>query len=88
MHLYFHNRDLIDRFNIYCSQQKGWLPPDYGKRKYQDMAPESKAVIDNFHGNGTSGSGETAYGAVLARQDYFLASATQSVQALPVGQTV
>lgn len=83
IHIRFHSRELIDRFNIYCCQQKGWLPPDYGKRKYQDMSEESKAVVDGFHGNGTPGSGESAYSAILVRSDYYLAPVTQSIQALP-----
>lgn len=77
MHLVFHDRNLIDRFNIYCSQKKNWLPPDYGTHKYENMSEESKAVVDSFHGDGTTGSGQKGYEAVLIRANYFLAPPAQ-----------
>ena len=51
MHIRFHNEELLERFNIYCSRGKNWLPPNYGKRTYADMPQEEQAVIDSFHGN-------------------------------------
>lgn len=87
MHLKFFSQDIIDRFNIFASQRKGWLPPYYGKVSYENMEDEAKAVIDSFHGNGSPGSGKAAYGEVLARSDYFLAPVSQSMQALPAAQT-
>lgn len=44
------NLDTLKKFNIFGSQQKGWLPPSYGKKKYQDMTPEEKSVINEFQG--------------------------------------
>ena len=32
MHIKFHNQALVDRFNIYCSQKKNWLPPTMAGR--------------------------------------------------------
>lgn len=49
-HIKFKNQDLLDKFNIFASQRKGWLPPDYGKTAYDDMSDESKTVIDAFQG--------------------------------------
>lgn len=73
VHIKFTCPELIDRFNIFCARQRGWLPPNYGRTKYADMTPEEKAVVDSFHGDNTAGSGEKAYDAVVARSDYFLA---------------
>lgn len=83
MHLEWTNRDLVDRFNIYCCAAKGWLPPSYGKKKYNDMDAEERAVVDSFHGDDTPGSGEKEYGKILARAGYYLAPANQQVLALP-----
>jgi ribonuclease HIII len=30
--------------------KKGWLPPSYGKVKYNDMSKEEKIIIDEFEG--------------------------------------
>lgn len=49
-HIYFLDKELLDKFNIYGSQKKGWLPPSYAKVAYEDLDPESKAVIDEFQG--------------------------------------
>lgn len=49
-HITFTNQELVDRLNIFASQEKGWLPPAYGKKHYKDMDPEEQAVIDSFQG--------------------------------------
>lgn len=66
MHIKFHKQDLVDRFNIYCCKHKNWLPPSYGKRKYEDMPAAEQAVVDEFQGR-------EAYENVMQRADYFLA---------------
>lgn len=66
MHIKFHNQDLVDRFNIYCCKHKNWLPPSYGKRKYEDMPAAEQAVVDEFQGR-------EAYENIMQRADYFLA---------------
>ena len=76
---------LVDRLNIYASQKKGWLPPSYGKKRYKDMTPAEKAVVDSFHGDGADGSGEEAYAQVLANPTFYLAEPTQSFPALVGG---
>lgn len=65
-HIQFTDQDLLDRFNIFGSQRKGWLPPSYGRRRYRDMDAAEREVIDAFQG-------EDAYERVLDRADYFLA---------------
>ena len=73
---------LVERLNIYASQKKGWLPPRYGKAKYQDMNPGEQAVVDSFHGDDSKGSGEKAYTEVMAKADFYLAEPTQKLPAL------
>lgn len=78
MHIKFTNMELLDRFNIYCARQRGWLPPSYGNVKYTDMEVEEKAVVDGFHGDGTNGSGQKGYDEVVARAGYYLAPANHA----------
>ena len=77
MHIRFHNEELLERFNIYCSRGKNWLPPNYGKRTYADMPQEEQAVIDSFHGNGEPASGKKRYAEILAKRDYYLQAPKQ-----------
>lgn len=76
---------LVDRLNIYASQKKGWLPPRYGKARYKDMAADEKAVVDSFHGDGATGSGEKAYTEVMTNAAFYLAEPTQKLPALMAG---
>lgn len=71
VHLVFTCPELIERFNIYAAQQKKWLPPDYGKKRYSAMTDEEKAVIDSFQG-------EKAYTEVMTRAAYYLAPVTKN----------
>ena len=82
MHIRFRDQALVDRFNIYCAQKKNWLPPNYGKTAYTDMEREAQAVVDDFHGNGTEGSGAAAYGDMMKRRDYFLGEPTGQALAM------
>ena len=85
MHIKFHSSELVDRFNIYCGRNKGWLPPSYGKARYSNMRAEEKAVVDSFHGDGKEGSGEKAYSTVMARAEFFLSEPVQTVPLLGAG---
>ena len=78
VHLTFTCPELIERFNIYAAQNKAWLPPNYGKKKYKDMTAEEKAVVDSFQG-------EAAYNEVMARADYYLAPVSNN-QMLMLGE--
>ena len=81
-HLKFLDEELLEKLNIYGSRKKGWLPPSYGKKRYQDMDPEERAVIDEFQG-------EEAYEKVLSNAGYFLADpAQEALQALPAASEV
>jgi len=86
MHIRFRNQELVDRFNIYCSRKKNWLPPNYGKVSYADMAENEKSVIDGFHGDGTSGTGAEEYAKVMAKAAYFLSEPVKEVPLLTAGE--
>lgn len=86
MHLKFHDQRLLDRFNIYCSQNKKWLPPNYGNKPYTSLDAEEKAVVDGFHGDGTDGSGAAKYSEVMANRSYYLASPNSQVPLLGGGE--
>lgn len=73
-HITFNNLDLLHKFNIYGAQQKAWLPPAYGRKKYSDMDPEEQAVVDNFEG-------AESYANTYLRQDYYLTDASKLLAA-------
>ena len=73
---------LVERLNIYASQKKGWLPPNYGKSVYRNMNRAEKEVVDSFHGDGAEGSGEKAYTEVMTNAAFYLAEPTQKLPAL------
>lgn len=76
VHLVFNCPELIKRFNIYAAQNKAWLPPCYGKKKYTNMTPEEKTVIDSFQG-------EADYNKTLEKAAYYFAPvAKQSLMQL------
>ena len=49
-HITFKDDDLLLKFNIFGSQKKGWLPPRYGKKAYEEMEQEEQDVINEFQG--------------------------------------
>lgn len=83
MHIHFTCPKLLERFNIFCARERGWLPPSYGRKRYEDLDREEKTVIDSFHGNDTDGSGEASYEYVLRNTGYYLAPPNQQTLALP-----
>lgn len=64
-HLVFKDADLLEKFNMFACQKKGWLPPNYGRKHYKDMSQEEREVVDSFQGS-------KRYEEVMARADYFL----------------
>lgn len=66
-HITFTCPELIDRFNIYAAQQRGWLPPSYGKKQYKDMNAEEREVVDSFQG-------AEAYEKIMKNPGYYLAA--------------
>ena len=66
-HLVFKDLDLLEKFNLFASLHKGWLPPNFGKKHYDDMSAEEQSVVDSFQGR-------EKYEEVLRRADYYLES--------------
>lgn len=64
-HIKFHDRKIVDRLNIYVGRNKAWLPPSYGKVRYDEMDEESRRVVDEFQGR-------EAYDAIMANVDDYL----------------
>ena len=65
-HIKFHDRKIVDRLNIYVGRNKAWLPPSYGKVRYDEMDEESRRVVDEFQGR-------DAYDAIMANAaDYLI----------------
>jgi len=49
-HIEFTNLEMLEKLNIFGSQRKGWLPPNYGKKKYTDMSETEQGIINEFQG--------------------------------------
>ncbi|MCA1025713.1 DUF4942 domain-containing protein [Cytobacillus kochii] len=64
-HIEFKDMELLKKFNLFGTQNKGWLPPSYGKAEYNNMTQEEKEVINNFEGI-------ESYESVLKNKSYFL----------------
>ena len=75
VHIVFTCPELIDRFNIYAAGNRGWLPPSYGKRTYDEMLEEERIVVDEFQGR-------EGYERIMARPEYYLKSPVGAVQGL------
>lgn len=73
--------ELIDRFNIYAAQQRGWLPPSYGKKQYADMDDAERKVVDSFQG-------AAAYAKVMQNPAYYLAAPVKAQNLLVMGEGV
>jgi hypothetical protein len=87
MHLKFRDQILLDRFNIYCSQNKNWLPPAYGRKKYAEMSEDERVVIDAFNGNGEKGSAQERYDSIVTHAGYYLAPPTTQTAMLTAGSS-
>lgn len=74
-HIEFTDLELLKKLNIFGSQQKGWLPPAYGKKSYSDMDKEEQDVIDEFEG-------VESYMETLIHPESYLYDSYDSVKAL------
>lgn len=83
-HITFHDPAVVDKLNIFCAREKNWLPPCYGRKKYNDMTAEEKSVVDGINGDGTEGSGQKGYAKVLASPSYYLAELDSGAAPLPL----
>lgn len=64
-HLTFLDKELLKKFNIFGSLKKNFLPPSYGKYKYEDMSDNEKQVIDEFEG-------KESYNKIIRNLDYYI----------------
>ena len=64
-HIEFTDSELLDRFNLYGSMKKGWLPPSYGKKDYNEMSKTEQKVVDEFQG-------EKEYKKVMENKELYL----------------
>lgn len=64
-HIKFLNEELLHKFNLFGSMKKGFLPPSYGQKRYEDMTDKEKSVIDEFEG-------KNSYNKVINNTGYYL----------------
>lgn len=74
-HITFTNHYIVDVLNIYAANNRNWLPPSYGKKKYGDMTEEEKIVIDEFQG-------KEAYDEVVANASLYLSGPANTLPLL------
>lgn len=70
VHLKFTDERVVEALNIYAGRQRSWLPPYYGKTRYEDMPDEGKTIIDEFQGR-------ESYAKVLENPGVYLIGAKQ-----------
>lgn len=51
VHIKFTCPELVDRLNIYAARNRNWLPPNYGKTRYENLTDEEKTIVNDFHRN-------------------------------------
>jgi hypothetical protein len=73
-HIEFKDMNLLARFNIFAARNKNWLPPSFGKKKYDQMTPEEQKTAKSFMGSAER------YDKVVNHAYYFLAPVTDSNQ--------
>jgi len=76
-HIEFTNEELLKKLNIFGAQNKKWLPPAYGKKKYAEMDKEEQQVIDEFEG-------KESYEQVLNNTAYYIYDPKSSLPCLEV----
>lgn len=79
-HIEFTNIELLKKLNIFGSQQKKWLPPAYGKKRYEEMDAEERAVVDEFEG-------KDSYADTLANTDYYIYDPKSAVPLLDMQES-
>ena len=64
-HIIFKDEELLKKFNIFGAQHRGWLPPSYGKKTYEEMEPKEQRVVDEFEG-------KEEYSKTMANSEFYL----------------
>lgn len=81
VHITFTNPKLVERFNIYVTKRKGWLPPSYGKKAYKNMTEEEKATVDSFQG-------EREYAEIMSNAHFYFAPVVSNNNFLAIDTAV
>lgn len=71
-HLVFKSEELLEKFNLFAGQRKGWLPPCYGKKRYKDMDERERRVVDSFQGR-------EQYDRIMDNAGYYLSEGHQQL---------
>jgi hypothetical protein len=66
---------LLKKLNIYGSQQKGWLPKGYARKRYEEFNPEEQSVIESFEGI-------ESYNETLMESQYYIFDAVRTMPML------
>lgn len=66
-HLKFKDMELLKKFNLYCGKRLNWLPDDYGRKPYESLDDEERAVADSFEGR-------DSYNETYHNQQFYLPS--------------
>ncbi len=72
-HITFKDEELLKN-STFTAPKKGWLPPCYGKKSYEDMTKEEKEVIDEFQG-------KESYQEVWSHPDQYLLNFPEQIAA-------
>lgn len=64
-HIIYKDEELLKKFNIFGAQHRGWLPPSYGKKSYEEMEPKEQRVVDEFEGR-------EEYSKTMANSEFYL----------------
>lgn len=65
-HITFKDEKLLEKFNLFGCQRKGWLPPNYGKKPTSEMNAEELELVKEFSASVDN------YNEILINQEYYL----------------
>lgn len=84
VHIRYTCPELVDRLNIYAALNRNWLPPNYGKVRYEDLEHEEQAVVNDFHRDEKETEIDPKksmerYAAVMANPQFYIAGPVQKM---------
>lgn len=77
-HIKFHDRRIVDIFNIYMGKRFNTLPPYYGYVQYEDLSSEEQRIVDDFQG-------KSVYDEISSNPDMYMFDVAKSVPVLTSG---
>lgn len=66
---YPESQHVLDALNIFAARKRGWLPPSYGKVRYNEMKRDEQEIVDEFQGR-------KAYEEVMDHPEIYLIEAS------------